>query len=36
MWENAIDEVTDAAIFVLSEELKRNSEGKEEETWSQV
>jgi hypothetical protein len=25
MWENAIDEVTDAAILVLSEELKKNT-----------
>jgi hypothetical protein len=36
MWENAIDEVVDAAILVLSEELREMARGKKEETWSQV
>jgi hypothetical protein len=39
MWENAIDEVTDAAILVLSEELreivreKRGKRGRKCRNW---
>jgi hypothetical protein len=31
-WENALDEVIDAAILILNEELRETVRGKEEET----
>ena len=36
MWKKSLDEIFDAAILVLSEELREMVRETKEETWSQV